>query len=277
MCLFFLISNAQSSVKTIDIPPDQTASKVIKIKGDHQAFWNTDAARGHSLLVSIGGTNSKPSDLAAINTTAAELGYDVIAVDYDNHVISTTCKESSDPKCFDHFREEITTGKSVSPLVEVDTANGIESRMLSLLQYLKQRDSTRWGAYMTNDKVAWQKVVVIGHSQGSGHAAYLAKKHLLRAAILLAGPQDRFSNGQKVAWLHKTSKTPRQRYFAFLHKDDFFGSDHQLANLSILRNDTRASSDIVVSTVKVEDPHMAVIFPQFSEVWKKLLIQAKTN
>lgn len=274
-CGFFVSVSVSAQAQQSDIPPALTNKDIQQIKGVHQAFWNVEKPQGSHLLVSFGGTNSIPSDFSAFNSLAADLGYDVLAIDYDNSIITTTCKESADPKCFDHFRQEIVTGKSVSSLIEVNTINSLEKRIEHLLKHLQTKDVKRWGAYLKNGKVQWQKIVAVGHSQGSGHAAYLGKIHVLQGVILLAGPQDRFANGQKVGWLKLPSQTRPDRYFAFLHREDFFGSDYQVSNMMILRNSQKASPNIVITTEKVRDPHMSVILPQFKEAWKSLLLQAK--
>lgn len=273
--MMVIVASASAQAQTqLEVGPSATHKSIQQIKGVHQAFWNSKFPQGDALLVSLGGTNSIPSDLNAFNKLAALNGYDVIAIDYDNHVITTTCKESKDSRCFDHFRQEVVTGKSVSPLIKVNTVNSIEKRIEHLIKYLIQKDSARWSAYLKNDKVDWSNVVVAGHSQGSGHAAYLAKLHSLRGAILLAGPQDRFEDGRKVEWLRLPSKTKPDRYFALLHKDDFFGSEYQTYNLLLLRESHQATTQVVLATDKVKDAHMAVIQPQFQSVWKNLLRQA---
>ena len=43
-------------------------------------------------------------------------------------------------------------------------------------------------------RVRWERVVAGGHSQGTGHAAWLAQTTRLRGAVLLSGPQDQQHN-----------------------------------------------------------------------------------
>ena len=37
---------------------------------------------------------------------------------------------------------------------------------------------------------AWENIVFSGHSQGSGHVAYLAQTKNINGAIMISGPQD---------------------------------------------------------------------------------------
>lgn len=276
LCLCNVAQAFQAKIEHLEVSPPLTDKNILQMRGPHQVFWNSQANGDASLLIAFGGTNSLPSDLNEIARLAAELGYDVLTIDYDNHVITTTCKESTDPQCFDHFREEVATGRSVSPLLEVSKYNSLENRIQTLLKHLAQKEPKRWSRYLDKDAVVWKKIVTIGHSQGSGHAAYLAKVHPLKGAILLAGPQDRFANGKQVNWLTRVSKTKPNRFYAFLHQKDYFGSEHQLANMFKLRKSQEMGTYIIVTEAPVADPHMSVILPQFRDAWKTLLQKAKS-
>lgn len=263
---------ALGAVTEIEIPPNKINKSAKIYRGNHRAFWDQGVPSQGLLLVSLGGTHSLPSDFRSFDQLAATMGFDVLAVDYDNHVISTTCKDSSDDLCFDRFREEVVLGNSVSPLLEVDRPNAISTRITDILKNLKQADSARWSRYFHHNQVQWNKVVVVGHSQGSGHAVYLGKKFRLHGVLMFAGPQDRFSDESRtVAWIEKPGRTPGDRHYGFLHEQDFFGASGQLRAARKLLGSTPVHQHVIVTNEEVRDPHMSVITPQFKNVWIKLL------
>ena len=230
------------------------ADPVRKEIGGNVAYWDDEKSNG-LLLVSLGGTNSKPADLEAFDLEAVSLGYKVLALDYPNSVISTAARDSKQPDAFDHFREEIVEGKPTSDLVEVDRPHSIEGRLQSALSQLEWSQD-------------WSKTVVVGHSQGSGHAAYLGKVHSLRGVIMLAGPQD---DGAR--WLERPGQTEPSRYVALLHRNDFFDVNRQIRAVTTLRQGQVDSRSLVISEEPVGDAHMSVIQPRFQEVWRSLLGQ----
>jgi pimeloyl-ACP methyl ester carboxylesterase len=62
----------------------------------------------------------------------------------------------------------------------------VEALAVAALHQLK------WSQFVGGDNasVAWDRVVVSGHSQGASHAAYLSVTRKTRAAVLLSGPQE---------------------------------------------------------------------------------------
>jgi predicted esterase len=48
-----------------------------------------------------------------------------------------------------------------------------------------------WAQYLaTPDSIDWSNIIVGGHSQGAGHAAYLAKFNSVNRVLLFSGPND---------------------------------------------------------------------------------------
>lgn len=274
--IFFVLLwawTSQAEIKHRQVPVTETNPNIKQMRGPHEVYWSDHQAK-NILLISLGGTTSLPSDMKSFAEHAAGLGMDVVTVDYDNSVISTSCKESPDQKCFDHFRDEIATGSAVSHLVSVNKVNSLESRILNLLKFLAKSDSSRWGQYVSARGIRWEKVIFSGHSQGAGHSAYMAKLHPAKGAVLLGGPQDRFADGRSVPWLSKKSKTPKEKYFSLLHEKDFFGSDHQVAVMKILIKPHNSEEHIIMRNDPVQDPHMSVISNHFAEPWAVLLLKA---
>lgn len=256
-------------------------------RGPHEAAFDPDLPANGLLLVTLGGTNSLPSDFRKIADLAVSMGYHAIGIDYSNTTISTSCRHSWTPGCFDRFRSEITTGEidGEFPAHTVDRANSIEGRILSLLGHLAVSDS-RWSAFLRDGRAPrWDRVVLIGHSQGSGHAAFLAKRHPVHRVIMLAGPQDHGPDGI-ADWVLRPGLTPPERHFAFLHEKDFFGVREQLdvnrALMGLTGNPPEETAfveedppsrpaSVVVSRLPLRDPHMEVMHERFRKIWAWLL------
>ena len=275
-CVVASCSASNATEAVTEIAPQDTDPAITQARGPHLAYLPQTTPNGY-LLLSLGGTNSLPSDFKAFDTVAAEQGFTALALDYPNTVITTSCKTSPEPDPCTLFRQEIATGQPVSQLVEVAPENSIEHRLDALLAYQAKHDPEHFGQFYNENGPVWNKIVVVGHSQGSGHAGYLAKRHPLQAAIMLAGPQDTTDAGP-ASWVSSPSATPPERFLSLLHRDDFFGSQSQLNIARILRQDPAASASpngpVVVSDQPVADPHMSVISPVFTGVWQNLLEQA---
>ena len=139
----------------------------------------------------IEGTGDLATRMRPIDSCFAMMGFHVISIDYPNNVVSTTCSNSTDSSCFDDFRQEINFGTPVSAVVQVDSANSIVNRLSKLLVYLAKQDPAGgWAAFLKGNQPRWDKIVIAGHSQGAGHAAYLGKCFKLAGVLMFSGPQD---------------------------------------------------------------------------------------
>jgi hypothetical protein len=251
----------------MEVHPQATGGGIKEINGPHVIYWNPARANG-KLLITFGGTGAKAEDLADFAQVAVDQGYHVISLDYFNSVITTTCRDNNETPCFDQFREEIGLGHPVSSLLEVDEQNSIRNRLLRLLNFLSAQDS-HWKAFYKNNDVIWKDVVLAGNSQGSGHAAYFSKMYSVYRVILICGPQDHFKD-RPAPWISKASKTPGNRYFALLHRDDYFDSKLQLDTFHLLCN-CEDTSHVIVSTKDVPDTHNSLLTPLYHEEWAQLL------
>ena len=258
---------AVSNAHRLVVQPQDTGAGIAEIKGPHVAYWNPETSN-HKLLITIGGTTAKPEDLADFASTAVDLGYHVISVDYFNLVITTACRESTDKMCFDKFRREIILGAPVSDLMEVDEKNSLVSRLHKFMQYLVARDP-QWKEFYQNGDFKWDKVVLMGNSQGAGHAAFLSKMHEVARVVMLIGPQDHFKD-HPAPWLTQEGATPGNRYYSFLHRDDYFDSKLQLACYEYLCH-CHDMSHVIITTKAVEDTHNSLLTPMFRDEWTKLL------
>lgn len=275
---------ALAHVQELAIDSKKLNAQATNFKGNNLVYWDDAVQSKDLLVVTIGGTNSQPSDMKALDQLAAQMAYQVVAVDYDNHTITTDYASSSDPLVFDNFRRRIVLG--ATPKEQI---NSIVSRIQGLVRYLNGHDTRRWGHFLNGmQDVDWSRVVVIGFSQGSGDAAYLGKIRSLRGVFILAGPQDHYnSDGHFAPWVSAPGLTPPARYYSFLHRDDPFGSADQVRGDRLLMNDPSMHVTLVdrsralaaegrifmTERQNVGDPHVSLIQPVFSSVWQKILRQ----
>jgi hypothetical protein len=276
----------RAQVHVLSIKPELTNPNIRSVHGDHFAYLSTAVPSKHQLVLMISGTTAPARGLMMFDTVIAKMGYHVISLDYDNNVITTTCSNSNDSTCFDNFREEIVFGTPVSSIVQVDSTNSIYNRFQQLLRFLvKTYPKQGWQEYFNSDGIQWDKIVVAGHSQGSGHAAYLGKKFKVARVLAFAGPQDYLANFHAAAtWETTAGKTEPSRYFAFLHTEDPYDFRKQLYNcrrlmemkgfdtLYVQPNVTPdTDKHILITNIKTGNPHESMIQPEFSRVWQYML------
>jgi hypothetical protein len=287
--LFFLTVLSFSAVAQVDsmlVNPAETGAQIKTVWGNHVAYIDTTAKPLHKLLLMMVGTGTAANHNIPFFNFAASAGYHVISIDYKNEVITTACSYSEDSACFNKFRQEIVFGEPVSTLVAVDSANSIYHRFYALLLYLSKKYPRQgWQQYVKNNTIQWQKITVAGHSQGAGHAAYLAKKFPVNRVLIFAGPQDflvRFN--APAGWLSQKGATPAAKYFAFLHSKDPYDVNRQLADCFALMPATTADTvmvqpggsvtkgrRILVASNETSNPHESMMQPAFIKAWAYLL------
>lgn len=180
------------------------------------------AAKGR-LFVMLPGTDAVPRFYRLILRIGAPRGYHVIGLTYPNDdAIGTLCASSAEADCAGLARNEIITGSDTSPLVAVNPANSITGRLVSLLSYLSSAyPNEGWGQYLVGGQPNWSIIMVAGHSQGSGHAAYLAKLQSLDRSVMFSGPADTgLAAGSPAPWYSLPNVTPAARQFGFTHVSD---------------------------------------------------------
>ena len=219
------------------IAPSQTDSNYAASQEKHYVLTNT-TLHTNQLILFIGGSFSVPENYNIVCDEMASLGFDLISVSYPNDIPASTLSSSQDPLAFDNYRDEICYGNSVSDVVDVDELNSINVRTIKLLQYLKnQRPNENWGQYLTaQNTLNWNKIIVAGHSQGSGHACYFGKKNTVSRVLMFSGPNDysTFFNAP-ANWLSQEGLTPFSKQFALLHeRDQIVSFESQKANLVAL-------------------------------------------
>lgn len=207
-----------------DIDPLLTSSGISSNFSPHVAINPGSAvtAKGR-LFVMLPGTDAVPRFYRFILRTGAPRGYHAIGLTYPNdEAIGTLCANSSVPDCAGLARNEVITGADSSPLVNVNPANSITGRLIALLTYLAATfPNEGWGQYLVGGQPDWSVITVAGHSQGSGHAAYLAKLQNLDRTVMFSGPGDvGIAPGSSAPWFSLPNITPVSRQYGFTHTGD---------------------------------------------------------
>ena len=133
---------------------------------------------------------------------ATALGYDVLAVSYFSDASLIALCGTTD-SCFLPTRETMLLGVTrpgaASGVQGITLDEGAADRVVLALRALAQRDpGQRWASYLVNTgsgaapetEIAWNKLVVAGHSQGGGHAAVLGKLFPVARVIQLSATCD---------------------------------------------------------------------------------------
>jgi pimeloyl-ACP methyl ester carboxylesterase len=209
----------------------------------------TLTADRHELLLFLDGTQL-PGDQhlgkgpVAFFRTAEDLGYHVIYLSYPNDVpTSAACNDDEDRNAFERFRMAIIAGGHFhNPFKDftITRADSIENRMSKLLLYLKRtRRRENWDEFLNaDDSIKWQSIALVGQSQGGGEAALMAIQHEVARVICFGAPKDyNHAHAEPAAWYREQSATPKNRFFALNHDQDFQAfcpPPQQMENLAAL-------------------------------------------
>lgn len=181
-----------------------------------RAGWNG------RLVVFLPGTGDDPSCCQMLLTEAADLGFHVIGLSYDNSTaVALRC--GNDLSCYGTVHQNVFTGTDASSASKVPPADGIEHRLITLLSYL-QRSYPRegWGRFLSHGLPRYGSIVMAGHSQGGAEAAFIATQRTVAGVVTLSSPPDTDDRLRPASWLADvpSGKTPVARFFAFANRGD---------------------------------------------------------
>jgi dienelactone hydrolase len=188
-------------------------------------------------VLHIVGTGSDPQVDIAVSRRMCALGFVVLAPMYVNDKDArSVC--GADAACFEGFRREIVQGGDSIPGVAVDVANSILNRVSTMAAKLSGTEPAYAQFTALRSAIAsgdFSKIVLSGHSQGSGHALYLGREYAAERIVLLAGPSDRVPTPSNavatwIAGFAVRSKTPSARLFGFVSEDDGIQGFDNIAN-----------------------------------------------
>jgi hypothetical protein len=257
--------------------------------------WAARTVSTGPLLLFLPATGHVPDDYRRFLTVAAQSGYHVLGLDFWNrgHAVANICGMNA--ACYTEVQRNRFTGEGPSQFSKVDEANSVLSRLHAALDYLVVHDPDGgWGQYTHSEHLDWADIVVAGHSQGGGEAAYIAHRYRVMGQLTFSSPiitdQD-----VSASWLKTRSATPADRMYAFDDIHDVFYprivtswrelhlSGRLTANVPV---PTTAATHELVSTLDIGDPGQAHIrsvgdstplsssgAPVFEPVWKWMLAQ----
>jgi pimeloyl-ACP methyl ester carboxylesterase len=165
------------------------------------------------LLLFLPATGAVPRDYSAFLDTASSLGYHVLALDYWNLGLSVARTCGTDPVCYGDVVANRFDGSHAGIHSSVASNDSIVTRLTHALTVLHARDPAGgWERYLSGGRVRWNRLVLAGHSQGGGEAAYIAHRHRVQGVLMFASPVA--SDGTVVAtWLSDRGATSIDRYY----------------------------------------------------------------
>lgn len=207
------------SLKVRSIEASETDSNIGGEVWEHQVFYNSDCVPNDLLVLHLVGSFDNPANTTYFPSLAANRGFKAINLKYRNEVSANgACALSSDMDCYEKYREEIIFGTDVSSQVSVDSNECILNRLLKLLVHLDSLyPLENWDHFLAgSDSIDWSDIVLSGHSQGGGHAAFIAKQFEVERVLMFASPND-FSPlfSAPAPWLSVPGLTPDSNHFAF--------------------------------------------------------------
>jgi hypothetical protein len=208
--------------------PSETDSSITQWQEPHLVAIPGKRPFRDTLCLFFAGSYGVPGSVRLLQEQLASCGYRSIDLRYPNSWTTPgLCGDSPDSDCYDNFRMEVLDGIDRSEKIDVSSSECIENRVRMALRYLNRTwPGEGWDAYLQEDSTRWERITVIGHSQGAGVAAFIGKIHALARVTALSGPND-FSSvfNLPAPWLSMEGATPEDRYFTFGHlKDEYYSS-----------------------------------------------------
>lgn len=180
------------------------------------------STRNGFLYVHLPGSGGLPENSQQLAAVAAGRGYATVSIAYPNWpsvgALTGTLGDASAPGA---VRAERLFGVDASPLVDVDAANSVVNRLVRLLLHQHAaHPGEGWNRFLEGDVPRWSRIVVGGHSQGAGHAAYLAQEFPLAGALLFAGPGDAVAGVGVATWLLRPLQINPTALYGLVHEQD---------------------------------------------------------
>ncbi len=231
-----LHSAASAEVTAFTVKPSTTDPQITTDDDPHWIFIERDIvidrkpalpADRHELFLWLPGTGDKPGN-GTLLTVAADLGYHVVNLMYNDDVAANQCDYDSDPHTFTAFRQAIIAGGQATYQngkkdLKVSRADSIENRLIKLLQRLQSiRPRECWDQFLTSDgNIKWETIAVGGISQGGGHAAFIGAHHRVERVLCFGAPKDyNMKLKTPASWYSEKLATPVSHFFAFNHTSD---------------------------------------------------------
>lgn len=218
-----VVASDSAGLSAWSILPRSTDACITVAADSHVVFRAPGVTQTGRLFVFLPGTGATARDYRLILSQAARNGYHAIGITYPNETAVATLCAGAAGACYGDVRLEIVTGQSSSGVVTVDRANSIENRIVRLLGFMRATEPAgNWGQFLVGDTaVVWSKVSVAGHSQGGGHALFIAQRHAVLRATAYASFGDALPNGTSIApWVTRPYATPKGQIFGLVSTFD---------------------------------------------------------
>jgi len=207
------------------IKPSDTDASIRRFDRLHYVLSNQTTPSTANLLVFPPGTFGKPPGPRTFLQAAADAGYRVISLDYnDEPAVNAFCPRRG-PSCSADFRRMRVFGDGISidPSFDNTRAESIVNRLVKLLVFLDREEPRQnWAGYLDNGALNWSRIAFAGQSQGAGMAAYIAKGQPVARVILFSSPWDFVVSNGKIQmlapWLATPPQTPSDRWFGGYHE-----------------------------------------------------------
>lgn len=212
------------SLVTYRVKPQETDVAIERYNDPHVVVFNPSAPPTAKLLLFMTGSGAKPANVSDFLAAAVASGYRAVSLSYNSlPAIVAVCPQDPDPACSAKVRQKRVYGDDVTGRVDDTPAESIINRLAKLLAMLdREHPSEKWGDYMTAGAVRWARVVVAGHSQGAGMAAYIAQRESVAHVVLFSSPWDFYGRGRELApWIAAgPGATPAERWYGAYHRKE---------------------------------------------------------
>lgn len=218
------------------IQPSLTNPAITNFNSKHYVCVDTRTTLKNKLFVFFPGTSGTPENYKLLIEKAALLGYHSIGLMYPNSSdIYIASGNNPDNTQFRKCRQEKFDGTNQTFGVNVNSDNCIKNRLYKLLVYLQQQyPNLNFGQFINGNEVYWSKCTLAGHSQGGGHAFYIAKKVGVEKTISFSSIDWNSWLGRSADWVSQPSVTPISKFYSFNStKDQVFS----YANVQTQLND----------------------------------------
>ncbi len=265
-------SSAPGQLIEHKVLPSATSIAISSFNNEHYVYLDTRATAKNKLFVFLPGTSGSPAFYTLIVKKAAALGYHSIGLMYPNGSdLYVAAGSNADNTAFEKGRKEIFEGTDQLAAVNVNADNCIKTRLIKLLQYMQaQHPTENWQQFLLGSDVNWSKVVVAGHSQGGGHAFFIAKQVAVDRAISFASIDWNSLFNISASWVSQPGATPVSKFYSVNHPlDEIFNYSNvqtQLNDMNLPGTPVNIGSDVppynashrLVTTAL---PALLVIFP----------------
>lgn len=211
------IPQLRGALYEYNIAPSATNPSIFLYNNSHFVSVDTRTTLRNKLFIFLPGTGGSPDFYRLIVRRAAALGYHAVGLMYPNgSELYSWSGSNPDNSQFGKCRQEIFDGTNQTLGVTVDGNNCIKGRLVKLLQYLAtQYPSLNYQQFLNGNDLKWNQCVLAGHSQGGGHAFYIAKQVSVDKTIAFASIDWNALLGRSADWESVSGATPISKFYSF--------------------------------------------------------------